>query len=123
MEQELYDFFNNNPGRNLNELIEEIPCQEIKYSKLLEIYERWRKEFVSRRKETKLPNIDLYSKEIAKNSRNDVDPEKIKQAILLRQKNTAVKKISIITGLTVGKLNYLFTNAKRVGFLKFKEDK
>lgn len=123
MKEELYNFFNNNLGKNLNELMEEIPCQEIKYSKLLEIYKRWRKEFVSQRKETKLPNIDLYSKEIAKNSRSDVDPEKIKQAILLRQKNITVRKISIITGLTMGKLNYLFTNAKRVGFLKFKEDK
>ena len=91
MEEELYNFFNNNPGRNLNELMEEIPCQEIKYSKLLEIYKRWRKEFVLKTKETKLPDINLYCKKVAENSRDNVNPEKIKQAILLRKKIQQLK--------------------------------
>lgn len=118
IEEELINYFNENIGLEFKQIIKNVPYQHIKYSQLLKVYKKWRKEYINSRIKEKELDLDQYSLKVANNSRNKVDKEQIKQAILLRRKKVPVREISKITKLNIGKLDYVFTNARMFGFLE-----
>lgn len=118
IEEELINYFNENIGLEFKQIIKNVPYQHIKYSQLLKVYKKWRKEYINSRIKEKKLDLDQYSLKVANNSRDKVDKEQIKQAILLRRKKVPVREISKITKLNIGKLDYVFTNARMFGFLE-----
>ena len=118
IEEELINYFNENIGLEFKQIIKNVPYQHIKYSQLLKVYKKWRKEYINSRIKEKKLDLDQYSLKVANNSRDKVDKEQIKQAILLRRKKVPVREISKITKLNIGKLDYVFTNARMFEFLE-----
>ena len=84
IEEELINYFNKNVGLEFKQIIKNVPYQYIKYIKLLKLYKKWRREYINSRIKERELDLEQYSLKVANNSRDKVDKEQIKQAILLR---------------------------------------
>ena len=82
-----------------------------------ELYKKWRKDYISSKRKFKNIDLDEYVTLVAKRSKSFVTPKAIKQAIKMKQEHIAIKEIAKETNMTISKLDYLFTNAFRVGIL------
>jgi hypothetical protein len=82
-----------------------------------ELYKKWRKQYIESKRKGKTLDLDEYAIVVARRSKSFVLPVEVKKAILMKRKHIAIADISRETNMTLQKLNYLFSNAFRIGFL------
>lgn len=113
VKEKLFNFFDKNVYKTFDEVILEIPkCAEaLKLSEFKELYRSWRKEYIAKSEKNEYMTLNDFCYLKATNSKSFTSAQDIKAAIYLKQQGTKMKEISKITGLTVGRLYDIFSDA------------
>ncbi|MGL4740726.1 MAG: hypothetical protein ACRC41_07970 [Sarcina sp.] len=90
-------------------VVRKIDSQDITFKELQDLYKAWRKEYMKNRTNKKNLSLDEFAKMIASSSKNNTTSDDVKMLVLLKKKQIALSKIYELTGLTQGRIYYIFS--------------
>lgn len=119
-EEILFEFFDKNINLQFDEVIKILPKKalKLKYSKLKEIYSKWRNQYLLRDTKKDVMTLDEFCYMKAIKALKVTIPEDVKSAILMKKENYKAIEIEQFTGISKARLRNIFADAYIHGLLE-----